>query len=426
MPGLVPERRRERLAERDPGVLDGVVGVDVEVPRRPHDEVEARVRAELAEHVVEEGQSRRDLDATDAVEVEVDGDVALGRLAVPLAVAAGRRRLAAGSLCHRYSLARRRRRGRDGRPVSRRLRRGPRGRRRSPRGLPIVTRRWPASRGQPDRSRTRTERATRPSQTSWASWSPVENSMKFASDGDGRRARARRGRRAPVPARRRGAPPARPSPPVNCEGERSPPPASAASTWYGSAAGEQRLDDLGRAERVAETERGERPRLREGPEHDEVGVLADELERGTPGELAVGLVDDDEPGGAPEDRLDRLVGLDEPRRVVRRAQGRRRRARPRRTSPRPRAPARARRDRRGSRGCAHPRRWPSRSAGRCGRGGRRSARTARSCAPARRRRGGGTGSPRSSRWRRRPGRRRGRAGRRWRPAARWPAGRGSG
>ena len=52
---LVAERLQQGLAERDPGVLDSVVGVDLEVARRPDDEVEPGVRAELAEHVVEKG-----------------------------------------------------------------------------------------------------------------------------------------------------------------------------------------------------------------------------------------------------------------------------------------------------------------------------------------------------------------------------------
>src|SRR6266511_2993422 len=41
--GLVPQRLAERLPERDAGVLDGVVGVDLQVALGPHGQVEAGV-----------------------------------------------------------------------------------------------------------------------------------------------------------------------------------------------------------------------------------------------------------------------------------------------------------------------------------------------------------------------------------------------
>ena len=61
--GLVAERLAQRLAERERGVLDRVVRVDLEVAVGAHDEVEAAVLAELAEHVVEERHPGRDVGA---------------------------------------------------------------------------------------------------------------------------------------------------------------------------------------------------------------------------------------------------------------------------------------------------------------------------------------------------------------------------
>ena len=52
--GLVAERLAQRLAERERGVLDGVVRVDLEVALGLHGQVEAAVLAELGQHVVEE------------------------------------------------------------------------------------------------------------------------------------------------------------------------------------------------------------------------------------------------------------------------------------------------------------------------------------------------------------------------------------
>jgi hypothetical protein len=58
-PGL-----RQRLPEGDPGVLDGVVLVDLQVAVGVDGEVQATVAAELVEHVIEErdtGRRRRTL-----------------------------------------------------------------------------------------------------------------------------------------------------------------------------------------------------------------------------------------------------------------------------------------------------------------------------------------------------------------------------
>ena len=67
-PAPVAERAVEGLAERDRGVLDGVVLAGLEVAGRLEDEVEARVEGELLEEVVVEARARRHADAARAVE----------------------------------------------------------------------------------------------------------------------------------------------------------------------------------------------------------------------------------------------------------------------------------------------------------------------------------------------------------------------
>ena len=56
--GLVAERLAQRLADADRGVLDGVVGVDVQVALGADREVDQRVTAERGEHVVVEADAR--------------------------------------------------------------------------------------------------------------------------------------------------------------------------------------------------------------------------------------------------------------------------------------------------------------------------------------------------------------------------------
>ncbi len=80
-PGLVAERLAQRLTERDGGVLDRVVRVDVQIAAGTHGQVEPAVLAKLADHVVEErdpGERRRH---ARAIEVQIDDDVRLQGLA---------------------------------------------------------------------------------------------------------------------------------------------------------------------------------------------------------------------------------------------------------------------------------------------------------------------------------------------------------
>jgi hypothetical protein len=57
MPALVAKRLGKRLAERDAGILDGVVVVDVEVALRADGQVDQAVAGELVQHVVEEADA---------------------------------------------------------------------------------------------------------------------------------------------------------------------------------------------------------------------------------------------------------------------------------------------------------------------------------------------------------------------------------
>ncbi len=71
---LVAERLLEGGAEREGGVLDGVVRVDVQVALGLHGQVEQTVPAELVEHVVVEADACRHIDLAGAVEIDLDED----------------------------------------------------------------------------------------------------------------------------------------------------------------------------------------------------------------------------------------------------------------------------------------------------------------------------------------------------------------
>ena len=90
---LVSEGLPDGLAEHDPGVLDGVVHVDVGVAARAHGEVGERVLREGREHVVEERNRRLDVARAGSVEVHRQVDARFARRALD----AGR---TGGSLAH--------------------------------------------------------------------------------------------------------------------------------------------------------------------------------------------------------------------------------------------------------------------------------------------------------------------------------------
>ena len=65
---LVADRRRDRLAERDADVLDGVVLIDVEIAGGLHLQVEPAVARDQVEHVIEKADAGVILEAALAVE----------------------------------------------------------------------------------------------------------------------------------------------------------------------------------------------------------------------------------------------------------------------------------------------------------------------------------------------------------------------
>ena len=76
-PALVPQRLTERITEADGDVLDGVVGVDVDIPDRRDIEVEQGVLGQRGEHVVVEAHPGGDARLTGAVEVHPQLDARL-------------------------------------------------------------------------------------------------------------------------------------------------------------------------------------------------------------------------------------------------------------------------------------------------------------------------------------------------------------
>src|SRR5205814_8916795 len=82
--GAVAERRRERLAHDDTRVLHQVVRVDMQVTGAFELHVDAGVARDLLEHVVQEGQARRDVDATAAVKGHARAQLRLLALALDL------------------------------------------------------------------------------------------------------------------------------------------------------------------------------------------------------------------------------------------------------------------------------------------------------------------------------------------------------
>src|SRR6185437_10868916 len=78
---LVAERLAQRLSERDPDILDGMVRVDVQIALRGDREIEHAVARDLIEHVIEKGDARRKRGLSGAVDVDAYVDVRLGRAA---------------------------------------------------------------------------------------------------------------------------------------------------------------------------------------------------------------------------------------------------------------------------------------------------------------------------------------------------------
>ena len=75
------QRPRNRLAERDAGILDRVVVVDVQVALRPDRHVDQRMARKLLQHVVEKADAGGDFEAAGAVEIDFHRDGGLLGLA---------------------------------------------------------------------------------------------------------------------------------------------------------------------------------------------------------------------------------------------------------------------------------------------------------------------------------------------------------
>ena len=224
-------------------------------------EVESAVLAELGEHVVEEGQP--------------------GRRPPPCRCRRGRRTTAivdswscacappVAAVAAVIGLASRQPRTSAATAVSRGPCQRSRGRRRSPRAA------RPSPAGSPtDRATTR-RRARAPSARTSRSQIALGVSagdgkrMKLASEGTTVDAEAARARREPS-ALFDQATHAGLHLVDEAKARARPPPASTRRGGTAAHASKHRVDDLGIGDRVAEAQRGERPRLREGPHDDEV------------------------------------------------------------------------------------------------------------------------------------------------------------
>ena len=80
--GHVAERLLDRLSERDPDILRGVVMVDMQIADRLDRHVDAGMAGEQVQHVVEEANAGRDRGRARAV--EVDGHLDVGFLGLAL------------------------------------------------------------------------------------------------------------------------------------------------------------------------------------------------------------------------------------------------------------------------------------------------------------------------------------------------------
>ena len=78
------ERLGNRLADRNAGVLDRVVVVDVQVALGLDRHVDQRMARQLLQHVVEEADAGRDVEAAGAVDIDGDRDRGLLGLAADL------------------------------------------------------------------------------------------------------------------------------------------------------------------------------------------------------------------------------------------------------------------------------------------------------------------------------------------------------
>ena len=84
---LVAQRPAKRLAQHNTRVLDGVVRIDLHVAHRVHRQIEQTMAAKSVEHVVEKRHAGRDIAHAAPVQVELDDNIGLPRLAGHLGIA---------------------------------------------------------------------------------------------------------------------------------------------------------------------------------------------------------------------------------------------------------------------------------------------------------------------------------------------------
>ncbi len=74
---LVAKRLGNSLAEHDANIFDRVMGIDLKIPARLHDQVERPVPTKRVEHVIEERHACDDIGRTRTVQIEPQRDVRL-------------------------------------------------------------------------------------------------------------------------------------------------------------------------------------------------------------------------------------------------------------------------------------------------------------------------------------------------------------
>ena len=90
MPRLVPSACADGVAERDADVLDGVMGIDIEIAAGVDREIEAAMPRDELEHVIEEAESGLDRVGAAAIEIQAKPNLRLRRPAINARATQGR------------------------------------------------------------------------------------------------------------------------------------------------------------------------------------------------------------------------------------------------------------------------------------------------------------------------------------------------
>ena len=86
---FVTHRLGKGLAQGDAHIFHQMVAVDMQIAHGLNVQIHQTVAGNLVQHVVEEADARRQLGFTRAVEVELDSDAGLGRVAADFGGAVG-------------------------------------------------------------------------------------------------------------------------------------------------------------------------------------------------------------------------------------------------------------------------------------------------------------------------------------------------